>query len=169
MPTTADGIIKWVQFDVPYSALEKALNYDIKSHGTGMQIHWVEVLSYLAAKYYGHFENYKSRDMDDVVKRLSAGEKIEDITQGMKYYAYYREAYGAVLDGFVGEYEIEVPGSDGQSKEWQTKYGLKVFSPIAKGFGYSHYDDFGNSRTYGFKRVHLGMISWAVLARPLSP
>jgi len=34
--------------------------------------------------------------------------------------------------------------------------GLKVFSPIAKGYYYSHYDDFGNSRSYGFSRVHLG-------------
>ena len=28
--------------------------------------------------------------------------------------------------------------------------------PIAKGYNFSHYDDFGNSRSYGFKRTHLG-------------
>ncbi len=31
-----------------------------------------------------------------------------------------------------------------------------MFSPIAKGFPYSHYDDFGSSRSYGFSRAHLG-------------
>jgi len=150
------GFIKWVQFDIPYSALERALNYDIKSYNTDTQIHWVEVLSYLAAKYYGNFGKYKAKDMDALVGRLKQGEKIEDIANGMKYYDYYREAYGAVLDGFVGEYEIEVSGGEGQEKVWKKKYGLKAFSPIAKGYGYSHWDDFGDKRTFGFKRQHLG-------------
>lgn len=39
---------------------------------------------------------------------------------------------------------------------WVTKYGLKAFSPIAKGFPYSDFDDFGTARSYGFKRQHLG-------------
>src|SRR5699024_2001636 len=29
-------------------------------------------------------------------------------------------------------------------------------SPIAKNYSYSHYDDFGNSRSYGYSRVHFG-------------
>jgi len=155
-PALSEGFIKWVQFDVPYSALEKALNCDIKSYGTDVQIHWVEVLSYLASKYYGHFKKYKAKDIDALVARLKSGEKIEDITKDMKYYSYYREAYGAILDGFVGEYEIETLAEDGKTKVWKKKYGLKVFSPIAKGYGYSHYDDFGDSRSFGFKRLHLG-------------
>lgn len=39
---------------------------------------------------------------------------------------------------------------------WVTKYGLKVFSPIAKNYPYNDYDDFGVARSYGFKRQHLG-------------
>lgn len=39
---------------------------------------------------------------------------------------------------------------------WVTKYGLKAFSPIAQGFPYSDFDDFGTARSYGFKRQHLG-------------
>jgi murein DD-endopeptidase MepM/ murein hydrolase activator NlpD len=31
-----------------------------------------------------------------------------------------------------------------------------VFSPIAKGYGFSHYDDFGNGRSFGYRRKHLG-------------
>ena len=55
-----------------------------------------------------------------------------------------------MLGGFLGSYAIE---KDGQ---WISRYGLKVFSPIAEGYYYTHYDDFGASRSYGFKRKHLG-------------
>ena len=51
----------------------------------------------------------------------------------------------------MGEYEIE--REDGT---FEKKYGLKAFSPIAKGYSYSHFDDFGASRSYGFRRKHLG-------------
>jgi murein DD-endopeptidase MepM/ murein hydrolase activator NlpD len=155
-PVLETGYIKWVEFKVPYSAMEKALNIDIKSYQTDMQIHWVELLACLAGKYYGHWEKYKTKDMDTLVKRLKSGERTEDITKDMEYYPYYREAYSAILGGFVGEYEIEVIGEDGETKEWQRKYGLKAFSPIAKGYGYSHYDDFGDSRSFGYRRPHLG-------------
>lgn len=35
-------------------------------------------------------------------------------------------------------------------------YGVKAFHPLAQGYSYSHYDDFGNSRSYGYKRLHFG-------------
>lgn len=52
----------------------------------------------------------------------------------------------------------EAPGQENntQNTVWVTKYGLKAFSPIAKGFPYSDFDDFGTARSYGFKRQHLG-------------
>mgnify|MGYP003104749747 CR=1 FL=1 len=34
--------------------------------------------------------------------------------------------------------------------------GIKAFLPIAKNYGFSHYDDFGAARSYGYKRQHLG-------------
>lgn len=43
-----------------------------------------------------------------------------------------------------------------QEKVWVTKYGLKAFSPIARYYPYQDYDDFGASRSYGYKRQHLG-------------
>ena len=60
---------------------------------------------------------------------------MQSLTENMKYYAYYLEAYTAVLGGMVGAYEIEEPVEDG-SVSWVTKYGLKAFSPIAKNFPY---------------------------------
>ncbi len=49
-----------------------------------------------------------------------------------------------------------MPDEDGAGRHWETRYGIKVFSPIAKNFPYSHYNDFGSSRSYGFRRTHLG-------------
>ena len=39
---------------------------------------------------------------------------------------------------------------------WEEAYGLKAFSPIAKTFPFSHFSDFGASRSYGYSRPHLG-------------
>lgn len=149
--------IKWVSFNVTYPALKKAMDLDISSHNKadGYKYNWIEILSYLGAKYGGIFTKYKDEDMNTFVERLESGEKIEDITKDMKYYSYYLEAYTAVLSEFVGNYKIQVSDKDG-NVVWQDKYGLKVFSPIAAGYYYNDYDDFGAGREYGYKRKHLG-------------
>ena len=149
--------IKWVEFNVCYNALEKALKADIKSQKSDIKLNWIELLSYLGAKYGGNFSKYKDKHMDELIKKLNDGHTMEELTKKMKYYNYYLEAYSAVLGGFVGNYEIEVDSEDNpEEKVWIKKYGLKAFSPIAKGYDYNHYDDFGNSRDYGYKRIHLG-------------
>lgn len=149
--------IKWVDFNVPYSLLEKTLALDIKSYGTETKLNWIELLAYCAAKCGGNFKNLKSSTLDNLVKSLKSGTEISELTKDMKYYSYYYEAYSAVLGGFVGEFEIEIDDKDNPgTKKLVKKYGLKAFSPIAKGYGFSHYDDFGNSRSYGFTRKHLG-------------
>lgn len=152
---TDKKFIKYVEFNVPYEALNKAMHIDIDSQDKEVKISWIELLAYLGAKYGGDFKNYKSSDMESIAEKLSAGEKIENITKDMQYYSYYKEAYHAVLDGFLGEYEKTTLNSDGSTSK-ETVYGLKVYSPIAKTFPFSHYDDFGASRTYGYKRQHLG-------------
>lgn len=149
--------IKWVEFNASYSAMEKALSLDVKSHNKPVQLHWVELLAYLATKYGGQFSKYKSKDLDALVARLNKGETIEQLTAKMKYYSYYYEAYDAILGNFVGEYDIQVKDpSNSEKKQWEKKYGLKVFSPIARGYSFSHYDDFGTGRSFGYKRKHLG-------------
>lgn len=151
------SFIKWVDFNVPYEALDKALKLDVASHGTDVPLNWVELLAYLAAKNGGEFKRFKASQLDAVAKELQEGKTIEELTEKLKYYSYYREAYGAVLDGLVGEYEIEVADETAEGgKKWVRKYGLKGFSPIAKNYPYSDFDDFGTSRDYGFKRKHLG-------------
>lgn len=151
----SSGYIKWVDFSIPEKVLARALEYDLASYETDKHIDWIDILSYLGAKYGGVFSRYKNSDMDSFVEKLKAGQSVEELTAGMKFFSYYRKAYGAVLGGFVGLYRMERVDENG-NKRWEVHYGLKVFLPIAKGFGFSHYDDFGDGRTYGFRRKHLG-------------
>ncbi len=160
--------IKYAEFNVCCSALEKALEYDISTHKNDekVKIDWVQVLAYLGAKYGGDFKQYKEADLEQIVSRLKNGDKIKDITKDMKYYDYYYRVYNAVLGGFTGWYNTEAEDENGKITEVKD-YGLCVFSPIAKGFPYSHYDDFGTGRSYGYKRKHLGHDLMAATGTPV--
>ncbi|MCI6008017.1 M23 family metallopeptidase [Oscillospiraceae bacterium LCP25S3_E10] len=160
--------IKYAEFNVCYSALEKALEYDINTHKNDekVKIDWVQVLAYLGAKYGGDFKQYKEADLEQIVNRLKNGDKIKDITKDMKYYDYYHQVYSAVLGGFTGWYNAEVEDENGKITEVKD-YGLCVFSPIAKTFPFSHYDDFGTGRSYGYKRRHLGHDLMAATGTPV--
>lgn len=164
--------IKWVDFQVTYEALDAAYKYDVSSYGLEPHYHWIELLAYLGAKYGGDFKQFQASDMKALCDRIAAGETMEELTEKMSYYNYYKEAYEAVLGGMVGEYQIEdfekettqeleeleesEESQDKSEVNYVTRYGLKAFSPIAKNFPYSDYDDFGASRSYGYRRVHLG-------------
>ena len=137
--------IKYVEFNVTYLALKKAMDLDIQSHKSGGALSWIDILAYLGAKYGGDFNRYKSADMDAFVKQLQT-KSIAQITSGMKYFNYYHEAYSAVLGGLLGKYR----------ENGEEEYGLTAYCPIAKTFPYSGCDDFGVRRTYGYSRPHLG-------------
>ena len=141
--------IKWVEFNVTSEAMKKAYQYDLDSYGKEPHLHWVDLLAILGARYGGDFTRYQEEDLADIAEKLLDGSQtVEEMTKDMEYYPYYREAYGAVLDGMVGEFQYVHPK--------KKVYGLKAYSPIAKEFPYSDYDDFGVSRSYGYKRNHLG-------------
>lgn len=149
--------IKWVDFNVTAEALNLTAKLDIDSHNKEEEIvyNWIELLAYLSCKNGGNFKNFSAKDLNLLVQELKNGQSMQDLTQNMKFYDYYYKSYSAILSGFIGNYSIEVANEDG-SKSYQEKYGLKAFLPIAKNYSFSHYDDFGNSRSYGFKRTHLG-------------
>lgn len=151
------NFIKWVDFNVTSEALNLTAKLDIDSHKNNDNItyNWIELLAYLACKNSGNFKNFKQSDLNNLVEKIKEGETISDLSQNLKFYDYYYESYSAVLGNFIGNYEIETTNEDG-SKSLKEDYGLKAFLPIAKNYSFSHYDDFGNSRSYGFKRTHLG-------------
>lgn len=164
---TSGDFIKWVDFNVTCEALEQAFRYDVDTCQAEVHLNWVDLLAYLGTRYGGDFSRYKKSDMKKVAEQLINGEMtMEELTSNMKYYDYYRQAYGAVLDGMVGTFQAEIPADEvpemlQQSAQntdtvWVTKYGLKAFFPLAKNFPYNDFDDFGVSRSYGFKRRHLG-------------
>ena len=164
--------IKWVDFTVTSQALNDAFRYDVDTCQSPVHLNWIELLACLGAKYGGDFSRYQKKDLDSLADTLTNGSStIDNLTESMKYYPYYLEAYGAVLGGMVGEFEAEIPASrapgyllpqDGDGSEskpktvWARQYGLKAFSPIAKNFPYQDYDDFGAARDYGYRRQHLG-------------
>jgi murein DD-endopeptidase MepM/ murein hydrolase activator NlpD len=157
-PNSESNYIKWVDFNVSSSALGKAYEYDVASQTEDVKLNWIELLAYLGTRYGGEFSKYKEKDLNELVNKLKGKEEtIASLTEGMKYYNYYYEAYSAILGGLVGEYEIQVANEEKpEEKVWVKKYGLKAYLPLAKFFPYSDYDDFGVSRSYGYKRRHLG-------------
>lgn len=159
--------IKWVDFNVTYEALCAAYDLDVASYGERVHLNWIELLAYAGAKSGGSFGKDSVPLIQKLAAELSAEETtLEALTKDMKYYTYYYEAYEAILGGMVGEYEIEQADDSGK-KSWKKVYGLKAFSPIAKGFEYNDYDDFGSSRSYGYKRQHLGHDMMGQIGTPI--
>lgn len=148
-----EDFIKWMDFNVPAKILKKALQYDVQSYGQDVPLNWIELLAYATANNWGSFKDSKKvmQDIDAAAERLSNGAHINDITDGLELYPFYLKTFRAVLGAFVGEYDVE---SD--TGEMERRYGLKVFSPIANGYYYNHYEDFGASRSYAYRRKHLG-------------
>mgnify|MGYP002762096527 FL=1 len=147
VPAAAEPI-KWVDFDVPYESMKYAMNVDIQTFEQENHIDWIDILAIAACRTGGKCGLNAVKKAAAGLK--SAGDPQEVMGDGSKYLSYYQQAYRAVLGGFLGSYAIQ---KDGQ---WVPQYGLKAFCPIAEGFYYSHYDDFGASRSFGFKRKHLG-------------
>ena len=145
--------IKWIDFSVKYNVLVDTASLDISSHINNEKIkyNWIELLAYLACKYGGNFNLYKKSDLTALIDKINSENNMEDLSKNLKNFSYYFESFSAVLGEFIGEYEIQ-----DSNKNFQKKYGVKAFCPIAQNYSFSHYDDFGASRSYGYKRTHLG-------------
>lgn len=139
---TKSDYIKWVDFGITLPVLKQAVKYDIDTYEDKNHIDWISLLAIAACKNGGKFQDKQSPVIDTYAQKMKNGESLKNLTKDLEYYNYYYSAYSAVLSGLLGE------TTEG--------YGFRAYSPIAYGYGYSHSDDFGNSRSYGFKRKHLG-------------
>lgn len=158
--------IRWMDFTPTKEALQAAYEWDQETWAEQIHIDWISLLAYGAVKGGGKYDKKAIQAMNDYANAVRSGEKTMEELEELDYYAYYHEILSAVLDGMVGSYRIEVPGADG-SVTWQECYGLKAFSPIAKGFYYNDYDDFGAGRSYGYKRRHLGHDMMGQIGTPI--
>lgn len=158
MPVRAEPI-KWVDFDVGYESLQYALETDIATFEQEKHLSWIDILAVAACRTGGKCGLSAVKQAAEELKGDRSPEEL--LGELYQYYGYYHEAYTAVLGGLVGSYAIE---KDGQ---WIPCYGLKAFSPIAAGYGYSHCDDFGVDRSFGFKRKHLGHDMMGGLGTPI--
>lgn len=148
VPVNAEEPIKWVDFQVPYESLKYAMDTDIQTFDQEKHIRMVDALALAACRSGG---KCPLSSVKKAVKDLHGNDSPEKLLGDLyKYYDYYHEAYTAVLGGLLGSFAIEKDGAQ------KAIYGLKAFSPIAAGYGYSHSDDFGNRRSFGFARKHLG-------------
>lgn len=151
----SDSYIKWIDFNVTANALRDTAKLDCESHGSETEYSWIELLSVLAVKYGGDFSRYKKSDLDSICEKIDSGINCAEIASNDKLYSYYHEAYSAVLGGMIGNHRKFTVDENGNVCEEEV-YGLMAYSPIASGYYYNHYDDFGASRSYGYKRNHLG-------------
>ena len=158
IPVRAD-VIRWVDFQVPYESLKFALDRDVATFEQEKHLDWIDILSVAACRTGGKCGLTSVKKAAD---ELSYDKSPEELLGSLyKYYDYYRRSFDAALGGLVGAYAIEVNG------QWKQHYGLKAFSPIAAGYGYSHCSDFGVSRSFGFKRKHLGNDLMGALGTPI--
>ena len=158
IPVRAEPI-KWVDFQVPYESLKYAMDVDIATFDQEKHISWIDILALSACWTGGKCGLTSVRKAAEELKGDKAPEEL--LGELSKYYDYYHEAYSAALGGLLGSYAIEKEG------QWIPCYGLKAFSPIASGYGYSHCDDFGVSRSFGFARKHLGHDLMGGLGTPI--
>ena len=147
VPVSAETI-KWVDFQVPYESLKYAMDADIETFDQEKHISWIDSLALAACRTGGRCGLASVKKAVTELKGEKSPEEL--LGETYKYYDYYHQSFSAALGGLLGSFAIE---KDGQ---WVPTYGLKAFSPVAAGYGFSHCDDFGVSRSFGFRRKHLG-------------
>ena len=158
VPAAAEPI-RWVDFGVPYESLKYAMDTDIATFDQEKHISWIDILALSACRTGG---KCSLASVKKAVGELKEDKSPEELLGNLyRYYAYYHDAYEAALGGLLGSFSIEVDG------ETKATYGLKAYSPVAAGYGYSHCSDFGNSRSFGFARKHLGNDLMGSLGTPI--
>ena len=159
---TQGNFIKWVDFNASKEAMKKACLMDIESYQSKVHLDWITLLAYAAVRGGGEFDSKSTEYINEIAAKLTSEEiTTAALSEKYQYFSYYYEAYSAVLGGMLGEYEIE-----DESGTYQKKYGLKAYSPIAAGFSYQDYDDFGVGRDFGYKRQHLGHDMMGLIGTP---
>ena len=158
IPVNAEPI-RWVDFGVPYESLKYAMDTDIATFEQEKHISWIDILALAACRTGGKCGLSSVKKATAELKQDKSPEEL--LGNLYQYYDYYHNSFEAALGGLLGSFAVEVDGA------LKPTYGLKAYSPIAAGYGYSHCSDFGNSRSFGFARKHLGNDLMGGLGTPI--
>lgn len=156
---TSAAPIKWVDFSVPYASLRYAMEEDIATFEQDQHISWIDILALAACRTGGKCSLTSVKQATADLKTFLLPQEL--LGDQYQYFEYYHDAYSAALGGLLGSFAIQKDGA------WVATYGLKAFSPVAAGYGYSHCDDFGADRNFGFRRKHLGNDLTGSLGTPI--
>ena len=146
--------IKWVEFNANSTMMNRAQKAHKQLVEKGVEgVGTVELLAYLALKNGNNFNTKRDTvKLNDIVQKLVSDNREEfDKYKENRFYRYYTESFHAVLDGII-----------------DPKTGITIaHHPIAKGYWHTGHDDFGNSRSFGFKRRHLGHDLFGGIGTPI--
>ena len=139
--------IKWVDFNVPTDVLKCA--YDLGKKHDDFPV--VKSLAYITSQNGNKFSSPRDKKrLYALYQKVNDGKNIDEVAEGNKWYKHYQEVYESIFAEFF----------DSAGK-------LKAYHPIAKGHWHNSSDDFGSSRSYGFKRKHLGHDIWGSVGTPI--
>jgi len=149
--------IKWIDFKVDSKSLKAVLKFCQEYRQKGVELDYSQILAYLTIKNSNKFSlSSTEANLKKLRIHLDGGGTIDDIYQDNKYYQRNLESYKAIFDGIVGDFRKGQLEDGEYNIKDDIEYGIKAFFPIAYGFDFTHYDDFGANRSYGYKRRHLG-------------
>ena len=82
--------IRWVEFDVGLSPMQRALELDIASQGEEPPLSWIDLLA-LAATRCGGGKGITASRVDQAAKELRGGRDPKELLGAQyKYFSYYR-------------------------------------------------------------------------------
>lgn len=150
----AGDYIKWVEFTPTANAMWEAMELDCAANEEGKSLSFIALLALYSAEHGGSYKGYKKGDMAKLAEICGEDEPSLH-AENTKLYEYYEQCYTAALSGLFGHYVKYTENGDG-TVSCEKGYGLRAYSPVASGYYYNHYDDFGAARSFGYRRNHLG-------------
>ncbi|MCM1193104.1 MAG: M23 family metallopeptidase [Butyrivibrio sp.] len=120
-------------------------------------------------KYYEYYKEAYDAAIGGLVGeyRREAGTGAEIESKGAASGAGIESEGAASGEGIESGGVASGTGESAVGAEYETVYGLKGYFPLARGFDYTHYDDFGAGRSYGYQRKHLGHDMMGLVGTPI--
>jgi len=127
-------------------AMRDCLHLDVQTHSAEHPLDMITTLAYLADLYDGDLTCYRSRDLQNLQKKILSGKNVLSCVRNADRYRLYRSACLSLLDGLIGDFDLTYQEEQGKSTE--SRYGLRAYFPLADGYSFCQESDFGAPRAY---------------------